>query len=102
MSWLVAAGLAALLTVAPMIGRDWQPQGRYLFGALVPITGLLLIGLDGLLDFDLHPGRANAFAGGGARCSTAGAVARSRDRNSSVKATMCASISLQRKSKCRR
>ena len=60
-SWLVAAGLAALLTVAPMIGRDWQPQGRYLFGALVPITGLLLIGLDGLLDFDLHPRRANAL-----------------------------------------
>ena len=60
-SWLGAAGLALLLALLPMIGRDWQPQGRYLFGALVPITGLLLIGLDRLLDFELHPRRAGAL-----------------------------------------
>ncbi|MCB0199244.1 MAG: DUF2142 domain-containing protein [Anaerolineae bacterium] len=59
-SWLAAALLAILLAILPMIGREWQPQGRYLFGALVPITGLLLIGLDRLLAFANHPRRANA------------------------------------------
>lgn len=44
--WLLAAGLALLQTMLPMIGRAWQPQGRYLFAALLPITGLLLWGLD--------------------------------------------------------
>lgn len=44
--WLLATALALLQAVLPMIGRDWQPQGRYLFPALLPITGLLLWGLD--------------------------------------------------------
>lgn len=58
-SWLGAAVLALLLALLPMVGRDWQPQGRYLFGALVPITGLLLIGLDRLLGIASHRRRAN-------------------------------------------
>jgi hypothetical protein len=28
-----------------MVGWEWQPQGRYLFPALLPIVGLLLAGL---------------------------------------------------------
>ena len=60
-SWLAAALLALLLALLPMIGREWQPQGRYLFGALVPITGLLLIGLDRLLAFESRPRRASAL-----------------------------------------
>lgn len=40
-----------------MLGRDWQPQGRYLFPALLPITGLLLLGLDRWLHFETHPRR---------------------------------------------
>jgi hypothetical protein len=40
-----------------MIGRDWQPQGRYLFPALLPITGLLVVGLDHWLHLDAHRAR---------------------------------------------
>lgn len=57
-AWLAAALLALTLALLPMLGRDWQPQGRYLFTALVPLTGLLLIGLDRWLAFDRHPRRA--------------------------------------------
>jgi len=32
---VISMGLAVLL---PMIGRDWQPQGRYLFPVLVPLA----------------------------------------------------------------
>ncbi|MEZ4769875.1 MAG: DUF2142 domain-containing protein [Caldilineales bacterium] len=32
-NWLAAVLLAILLALLPMIGRQWQPQGRYLFGA---------------------------------------------------------------------
>lgn len=51
-AWLLAALLIALQTFIPMIGRDWQPQGRYLFPALMPLTGLLLAGLDHWLPLD--------------------------------------------------
>ena len=71
-SWLAAAALMLALALVPMIGRDWQPQGRYLFGALVPITGLLLIGLDRLLVFELHPRRANALLAAAALLCVAG------------------------------
>ena len=43
-SWLLAVGLISLQTFLPMLGRGWQPQGRYLFPALLPVTGLLLAG----------------------------------------------------------
>jgi hypothetical protein len=46
LGWLAASSLLALLQVLlPMIGRTWQPQGRYLFPALWPLTMLLFIGL---------------------------------------------------------
>jgi hypothetical protein len=43
--WLLALGLIMIQTLAPMLGRAWQPQGRYLFPALLPIVGLGLVGL---------------------------------------------------------
>ncbi len=55
--WVLAVMLAVLQTVAPMIGRDWQPQGRYLFPALLPITALLVVGLDEWAHFAAHPRR---------------------------------------------
>jgi hypothetical protein len=51
-AWLLACALVAVQTFLPMIGRDWQPQGRYLFPALLPVLGLLLMGLDHWLQFD--------------------------------------------------
>jgi hypothetical protein len=60
-SWLLAAVLIAVQTALPMLGRAWQPQGRYLFPALFPLTGLLLLGLDRWLDFGRHPGRADGI-----------------------------------------
>lgn len=57
-AWLLALTLIGLQTFAPMIGRDWQPQGRYLFPALLPITGLLLLGWNHWLKFAAHPRRA--------------------------------------------
>jgi hypothetical protein len=30
-----------------MIGRQWQPQGRYLFPALWPLVTFMLLGLGG-------------------------------------------------------
>ena len=56
-AWLLAGLLIALQTFLPMIGRDWQPQGRYLFPALLPLTGLLLAGLDHWLYLDRRPAR---------------------------------------------
>ena len=53
----MALALAAGQVFLPMLGRPWQPQGRYLFPALVPIAGLLLVGLDTWLDFGRHPRR---------------------------------------------
>ncbi|MCD6290597.1 MAG: hypothetical protein J7M34_08850, partial [Anaerolineae bacterium] len=41
----VSLGLALAQTLLPMLGRDWQPQGRYLFPALFPIATGLLLGL---------------------------------------------------------
>ncbi|MDW8316413.1 MAG: DUF2142 domain-containing protein [Anaerolineae bacterium] len=55
--WLLAAALALLQALLPMLGRAWQPQGRYLFPALFPITGLLLVGLNAALDLDRRPRR---------------------------------------------
>ncbi|MEA3336843.1 MAG: DUF2142 domain-containing protein [Chloroflexota bacterium] len=49
--WVLALILLAVQTFAPMIGRDWQPQGRYLFSALLPFTGLLILGLDSWFRF---------------------------------------------------
>ncbi|MGC8827546.1 MAG: hypothetical protein ACP5TV_11135 [Anaerolineae bacterium] len=39
-----AAGLILLQTFLPMIGSGWQPQGRYLFPALLPFCALLAAG----------------------------------------------------------
>ena len=41
----IGTALALVQTFLPMIGRAWQPQGRYLFPALVPIAAWLLVGL---------------------------------------------------------
>lgn len=49
-AWLLAVALVLLQTLIPMLGRAWQPQGRYLFPALFPLTGLLLVGLGGWLE----------------------------------------------------
>lgn len=56
-AWLLAGGLILLQTLLPMVGRDWQPQGRYLFPALLPLTGLLLAGLDHWLHLDCQRAR---------------------------------------------
>ncbi len=61
-AWLLAALLIAAQTMAPMVGRDWQPQGRYLFPALLPLAGLLLVGLDRWLQFDAHRRRPIGLA----------------------------------------
>ena len=55
--WLLAVALVAGQVFLPMLGRPWQPQGRYLFPALLPIAGLLLVGSDAWLDFGRHPRR---------------------------------------------
>lgn len=60
-AWLLAGGLIALQVFLPMVGRPWQPQGRYLFPALLPLTGLLAIGLDHWLQLDSHPRRATGL-----------------------------------------
>jgi len=43
---LLLVGLCLILfqTFLPMIGRHWQPQGRYLFPAIIPIAMLLSLG----------------------------------------------------------
>jgi 4-amino-4-deoxy-L-arabinose transferase-like glycosyltransferase len=43
---LLVVGLCLILlqTFLPMIGRHWQPQGRYLFPAIIPIATLLSLG----------------------------------------------------------
>ena len=46
---LLAAALILLQTWLPMLGNAWQPQGRYLFPALLPIAILLLSGWEELL-----------------------------------------------------
>ncbi len=56
-SWLLAVVLILGQTFLPMLGRPWQPQGRYLFPALLPIAGLLMVGLDAWVNFDRHPHR---------------------------------------------
>lgn len=61
--WLLAVALAAGQVFLPMLGRSWQPQGRYFFPALLPIAGLLLVGLDAWLDFGRHPGRLAGLLG---------------------------------------
>ncbi len=50
---LAAVLFILLQTWLPMLGRAWQPQGRYLFPALLPISLLLLGGWENLLP----PGR---------------------------------------------
>ncbi len=44
--WILGVGLAVAQAILPMIGHDWQPQGRYLFPALFPMVILLAIGLN--------------------------------------------------------
>jgi hypothetical protein len=46
---ICAVALIALQTVLPMIGFSWQPQGRYLLPALLPLGVVLLVGLRQLL-----------------------------------------------------
>jgi hypothetical protein len=43
---LLVVGLSLILlqTFLPMMGRHWQPQGRYLFPAIIPIATLLSLG----------------------------------------------------------
>ena len=62
--WLLAVALAAGQVFLPMLGRSWQPQGRYFFPALLPIAGLLLVGLDAWLNFTVRPHRWILFLGG--------------------------------------
>lgn len=55
-TWMAGASLSALcFTFLPMIGQLWQPQGRYLFPALVPLFSLWLIGLRSWLPVRLSP-----------------------------------------------
>jgi hypothetical protein len=61
-AWLLACALIAVQTFLPMIGRDWQPQGRYLFPSLLPSMGLLLVGLDHWLQLDAHCSRQTGLA----------------------------------------
>ena len=44
---LLAIGILFMVapTFLPMIGRDWQPQGRYLFPSMIPLVTWLLLGL---------------------------------------------------------
>ncbi|MDH4208949.1 MAG: hypothetical protein OEV76_08740, partial [Anaerolineae bacterium] len=42
---IVACFLIVLQTFVPMIGSQWQPQGRYLFPGLIPIATLFAFGL---------------------------------------------------------
>lgn len=46
---LVACIMILLQTFLPMIGSQWQPQGRYLFPALFPIATLFAFGVRQLL-----------------------------------------------------
>jgi len=52
-------GLGVILVLAqtflPMIGRNWQPQGRYLFPAFVPIATTLCLGLRAWVRPPLRP-----------------------------------------------
>jgi len=41
---VLQVSLVILATALPMVGRDWQPQGRYLFPALVPLALLFTLG----------------------------------------------------------
>jgi len=41
----LAVLMATLQTLLPMIGQPWQPQGRYIFPALLPIYALLTSGI---------------------------------------------------------
>ncbi|MCP4165604.1 MAG: DUF2142 domain-containing protein [Chloroflexi bacterium] len=45
----LAIGLILVQAWLPMLGQDWQPQGRYLFPALLPIAILLWWGWDHLI-----------------------------------------------------
>jgi hypothetical protein len=57
LAWLLAIVVIAGQTFLPMFGRDWQPQGRYLFPALLPIAGLWLAGLETSLTLTAWPRR---------------------------------------------
>ena len=40
----IAVCLTILQVLLPMFGRDWQPQGRYMFPAIVPVATLFTLG----------------------------------------------------------
>lgn len=46
---LLACGLLLAQVWLPMVGQSWQPQGRYLFPGLLPISILLLLGWEAAL-----------------------------------------------------
>ncbi len=51
---LLVLSLAAFLLIlmqvwSPMLGHAWQPQGRYLFSALLPISVILFLGWENIL-----------------------------------------------------
>ncbi|NIN68142.1 MAG: hypothetical protein GTO63_26230 [Anaerolineae bacterium] len=60
---VVAFCLILLQTLLPMIGRDWQPQGRYLFPAIIPIAVLFSLGLHQLVGKRWHNLAAIAWVG---------------------------------------
>ncbi len=45
----LACALVLIQIWLPMLGQSWQPQGRYLFPALLPIALLLLLGWEAAL-----------------------------------------------------
>ena len=55
---ILAVALIGMQTFAPMIGSAWQPQGRYLFPAILPVAALLTAGWR-----ELAPARARPILG---------------------------------------
>lgn len=52
---LLALALLLLQITSPMAGQAWQPQGRYLFPALLPLALLLYWGWEAALPRRWHP-----------------------------------------------
>ena len=52
---ILAFVLISLQTFIPMIGSAWQPQGRYVFPALLPAVALLAAGWRGLVPARARP-----------------------------------------------
>lgn len=60
---LAASCLMLVQTFLPMIGQHWQPQGRYLFPAIIPIAVLFSLGWNELVSRRWHNLAAIAWAG---------------------------------------